>query len=93
LATRREWRRTQHLAGRQIAAGAGLVVDHDRQAAAPGQLLRQDAGHDVAAARREADQQQELLPAGAASMETTAPGLHPAARQLPRQTGSTIADA
>jgi hypothetical protein len=55
-------RRSQHFAGRQIAAGAGLVVDHDRQAAAFGQLLRQDAGHDVAAAaRREADQQPDLL--------------------------------
>ena len=55
-------RRAQHLAGRDIAAGAGLVVDHDRQAAALGQLLRQDAGDDVAAAaRRKTDQQAELL--------------------------------
>jgi hypothetical protein len=55
-------RRAQHLAGRQSAAGAGLVVDHDRQSAAPGHLLHQDPGHDVgAAARRSADQQPELL--------------------------------
>jgi len=55
-------RRAQHLTGRQSAAGAGLVVDHDRQSAAPGHLLHHDAGHDVgAAARRRADQQPELL--------------------------------
>ena len=55
-------RRAQGLAGRDVAAGARLVVDQHRQTVALGQLLRQDAGHDIAAAAgREADNQAELL--------------------------------
>jgi hypothetical protein len=90
LANRMAWPSggARSFAHRDVAAGAGLVVDQDRVAAALGQFRSQHAGDDVAAAARgEADDQPQLL-----STERTAPGSRPATGRPPRSLRSTIVD-